>query len=326
MNRQTLTRKIKFLYRGVASSTLIKIFKRKGYDAQKTIIILGSTRSGSTWLAELISSVPGHIQIFEPMNAQYIKPARDINIERNMYLTKEDSWQEGAFFFNRIFSGKLVNPWLCSQIKPKEVISSNRLVVKFVRGNMLLDWMLHNMSVLPPALVVRHPCAVIASQLHKGWTPNLKVLLNNRFFNDFPQFKEPCSALKGNEKISALAWCIRYYAPLAMTKPYPYLLVSYEGLVRNGEQELKRLFDAWDLPFTDDIKQRLFKPSNTIAEGSEIIKGRDPLAGWQKKLSSQQVDDILSVLEIFGLDFYDRSLEPNYDKLNNFQAVKPNES
>ena len=309
------------MYRGVVSSTLIKIFKRKGYDAQNTILIFGSTRSGSTWLAELISSVPGHLQIFEPMNAEYIKPARDINIERNMYLTKKDNWPEGVSFFERVFSGKLVNPWLCSQIEPKEVMSSNRLVVKFVRGNMLMDWMLHNMSVLPPVLVIRHPCAIIASQLHKGWTPSLKVLLNNRFFDDYPQFKEPCLKLKGNEKISALAWCIRYYTPLAMTKPYPYLLVSYEGLVRNGKYELKRLFDAWDLTLTDEIKKRLFKPSNTIAEGSEIIKGRDPLAGWQNKLSSQQVDNILSVLDIFNIDFYNRSLEPNYEKLNDFQGL-----
>ncbi len=321
MNRQTLIRKITFFLRGSISALLLKALRRNGFDPAKTILIFGSTRSGSTWLAELISSVSGHIQIFEPMNADYIKPARQIHIKRNMYLTKKDRWDKGKQYFEQVLSGKIISPWLCSQIPPKDVFNSDRLVVKFVRGNMLLDWLTSEMDLLPPVLVIRHPCATIASQLHKGWTPDKRVLLNNPFFEDYPQFIAPCSKLTGNAQISALAWCIRYFAPLIINKPHPFLLVSYEALVRNGERELSRLFNALGLTITTDIKAQLFKPSNTISNKSEIAKGKDPLAGWKNQLTETQISEILSVLTIFNMDFYTADLEPDYDKLTQFPAA-----
>ena len=105
MNRQTFIRKVTFFLRGNISFLLLKILRRGGFDPAKTIVVLGSTRSGSTWLAELISSVAGHIQIFEPMNTDYIRSARRINIERNMYLTQNDNWEKGKQYFNNILSG-----------------------------------------------------------------------------------------------------------------------------------------------------------------------------------------------------------------------------
>ena len=311
-------RKLKFFTRGVVSSFLFKLLYRKGFDTSRAIMIFGSTRSGSTWLAELVSSVPGHSQIFEPLNTQYVKAAGKAGIIKNTYIKQDDVWNKGNKFFSGILSGRVMNPWLASQIPVKDVFSTRRLVIKFVRANLLLGWVCKNFDVLPPALVIRHPCAYVSSHMQKGWNPSLKVLLSNSYFDGLPEIREQCLNLTRPEELNALAWCLRYHAPLSLTKPYPFILVCYERLVRDGEKEIKRLFRIWDLEITKDIINRLGKPSDTVTNSSQIVTGKDPLAGWKRTLSIEQINNVLNVLYIFKMDFYSNELEADYEKLDRF--------
>ena len=313
-------RKIKIILRGLISSLVFKLLYRKGFDPSKTLIICGSTRSGSTWLAELVSSIDGHSQIFEPMHTGYVKEAKKAGIKKNMYLQASDTWLNGKSFFTKVLSGKVINPWTTSQMPWKKLIKTERLVVKFVRANMVIDWLSKHLDILPPAMVIRHPCAIITSQLDKGWAPSKEVLLSNKYFDNFPKIKLACNQFDKREERAALAWCMRYHAPLTLKKPYPFVLVCYENLVRNGEQEIKKLFDAWQLPLTKNVLEQLSKPSDTVTETSQVVSGKDPLAGWRNKLTEAEVDNILAVLDVFGMDFYSHELEPNYEKLNKFSA------
>jgi len=321
LNLQTFTRKVKFLFRGFTSTLLLKIFHRSGFNLSESILIFGSTRSGSTWLAEVVSSIQGNIQIFEPMNNDYIHEADDLGIDRHLFLSARDEDQPKKNYFERVLSGKLLNPWLCSQVSPVRALFAKRLVVKFVRGNMIIDWLVRQFAILPPALVIRHPCAIVASQLGKGWTPSKQKLLQNRFFEHYPEFRSQCEELDKPEQYAALAWCMRYFSPLALAAPRPFLLVSYESLVMDGEKQLTYLFDVWGLEFGADIKRRLMKPSNTVTEKSQVQKGRNPLAGWKSQLSEEQVGNIIKVLEIFGMTFYSEALEPDYAALERFRYV-----
>jgi hypothetical protein len=322
MDSLKLVRKAKFLTRGIVSSMVFKLLYSGGFDPSKTLVILGSTRSGSTWLAELISSVDGVSQLFEPLNTTYVKQAGSAGITRNPFIKPDEPWETGVSFFNMVLSGRIINPWLASQISFAEALSTKRLVVKFVRANLLVGWMCKNLPILPPAMVIRHPCAVISSQIHKGWTPSLKVLLSNSYFDDYPEIRKQCERLKKPEELSALAWCLKYHCPLSLPKPYPFILICYERLVRYGIDELAELFEVWGLVITEEIVSQLNKPSKTVTGSSQVLAGRDPLAGWKNILSEDQVMNILSVLKIFEMEFYTGNLEPDYDKLNNF-STKP---
>jgi hypothetical protein len=281
-------------------------------------MIFGSIRSGSTWLAEIVSSIDGYLQIFEPLHPAYVKEMSGQNLEKNRYVPVDKEWPFGNDIFNRIISGKLVNAWILSQVTVRDIIRGRRLVVKVVRGNLLLEWYARNVAVLQPALVIRHPCAVIASHLNKKWQPDKRALLGNPYFDQYPEIRERCMALSEPEEVAALAWCTRYHAPLMSSKPYPFILVCYESLVRNGEREVTRLADAWDIPDKDKLLARLSVPSDTSTSSSQVVKGKDPLAGWCNRLNDDQVNNILSVLEIFGMDFYSAELEPDYDRLAAF--------
>ena len=207
-------------------------------------MIFGSIRSGSTWLAEILSSPAGHVQIFEPLHPEYVAEVKKYVPEWNQYVPEHQEWPEGKIFFNKIVSGKVINPWIMSQANLLKIINAKRIVVKIVRGNLLLEWFSNNVTSLKPLLVIRHPCAIIASQLNKAWPPG---------------------------ELAALAWCHRYHGPLMATKPYSFVLVSYENIVRNGPQELNKIFDAWNMPVDQKAVSQLSVPSDTVTSSSQVV-------------------------------------------------------
>lgn len=197
---------------------------RRGFDSSKTIVIFGSIRSGSTWLAEIISSLDGYLQIFEPLYLDYVRDVKKYIPERNKYIPADEEWPVGLLVFNKIISGKMINTWTMSLAPLMRIFTAKRLVVKFVRGNLLLEWFTKNVTVLPSVLVIRHPCAIIASQINKRWPSGKNLLLSNFYFDKYLEIRENCLHLSKPEVLAALVWCLRYFAPLTARKPYPFIL------------------------------------------------------------------------------------------------------
>ena len=276
-------------------------------------------RSGSTWLAEVLSASHGNLQVFEPLHPDYVPRIKDTFPHRQLFINPEKEWPEGKEIFDDILSGKINSPWTLSQATIKNIIPANRLVVKFIRGNLLLDWFTRTNHGLEPILVIRHPCAVIASHIHKGWQPSKKAILKNSYFDTCPEIKKKCEQLSSIEEVAALSWCMKYHAPLSSPPPYKFILLTYEQLVLNGEFELRKIFSRWSIPVDETIFLRLKVPSDTTEANSNILKNENLLSGWQKKLSNEQVENILNVLKIFNLNFYSKQVEPDYLKLNTFQ-------
>ena len=52
-----------------------------------------------------------------------------------------------------------------------------------------------------------------------------------------------------------------------------------------------------------------------MKKSSGVYQGQDPLAGWQRTLTPVQVERVLNVLRLFGLECYTDSLEPDYGRL-----------
>jgi hypothetical protein len=237
-------------------------------------------------------------------------------------------------FFTRILSGRLVNPWMLSQAPSRKILSADRLVVKFVRGNLLLGWITHNLPVNQVVLVVRHPCAVIASQFERGWIApldkqgrpgGLQYLLNHPYLELRQDIRAACAELNQPEEVAAMSWCIKYHGALKSPLPHNFAVVSYEALVLNGGRELERIFRIWGVPLPKTIVSSLVQPSDTSPYGTTSVRAEQRLSQWRRTLSEQQVTNILKVLAIFDLDFYSRELEPDYEKLNRYGKSKLNE-
>jgi len=314
MNFIKLKRKTKFIYNGICNTVLAKLICKKQFNISDTLIVMGSTRSGTTWLSEIVASIPNSIICFEPISPTHVPEAKCAGFSYDTYAVPDTSWPEGYQVMQKILSGQLLTPWTLSQSRVSTFCAANILVVKFVRANMLVGWLTGNFPVRSPALIIRHPCATVASQLQKGWCPSLESLLNNSFFADKTNLVNQLSGLQTPEEILALRWCMRYFVPLSLSDR-PFVLVSYERLVSDGQKELERLFGHWRIDLPKQAIDRLHRASNTVAVGSAIISGADRLTAWQTRLTTAQVARIFNIVSLFGIHCYSDDAEPDYDML-----------
>jgi hypothetical protein len=129
------------------------------------------------------------------------------------------------------------------------------MVTKFIHGNRLLQWLDDTFDIRGIILIVRHPCAVVASmQKYGAWyyakqrgeDPGLESIEEGL---SVPLVQEVRDRLPGrptsNEEMLALRWALDHYIPFFLHEEagYPWTLVPYERLVATGQEELERMFE-----------------------------------------------------------------------------------
>jgi hypothetical protein len=189
------------------------------------------------------------------------------------------------------------------------------MIIKFVNANMILHRIADHFNVRV-LLLVRHPCAVVASQLHHGaWNavdnsnPDVQADMR-RVCAGYPRLAKLWEDIESREEVLAFIWAIETKIPLSHAVDHDWHLIFYEDLVRNGRNEVDRMFDALGEPVPDAAYSRLHVPSSTTAQDSNVAAGKDPLRTWRSRLDANQVDRILHVTHRAGLDFYTDALTP----------------
>lgn len=308
------TNNAKALVRGYVNPFLFKFWQASYYDISNTVLISGRNRSGTTWLAELIAAVPGSTILFEPFHVQNMKEAKKIGFKTRNYVFPEADWPEGEEYMRRVFTGQVLTPWTTSHIPIRIKYNIDRWVVKDICTNPMLEWIIVKFPIRPPLLLIRHPCAVLASIIKRGWGNNLSkyIKADMAFMGRYPQFRSVLAGLTTVEEVFTARWCIDYYLPLSMGRPYPFQLVSYEQLLNQGPDALVPVFARLGLDMPEHIDQLFHKPS---AKASHDYARQRKNPGWHKILSKDQVERMLIVLKHFNMDFYQDDPEPDYQTL-----------
>ena len=312
------------------------IFKNKKFNMNDTILIAGSPRSGTSWLMEVLGNIPEYTFLFEPLNPKFFPQSIKLGSASRVYLPSDADWVEGRDYFGEIFTGRLVGFQSLYQLKIREIMHlllSNKIIVKSIRLNRLLPWVVENFQLCKIIFIIRHPCAAVASQLKTGWCgyhsttppyqnifPNLKTILHeaSEIKNLDPELFNRLKNIKTREEILAAAWCLDNYVPLSMPKPHPWYLLIYEKLIKQGEKEIVKLFnEIGEKDFLQYAVRHLKTPSALTLDGDQktIIKTNEQLSKWKKFLSEKQIERILGVVSDFGLDFYTKEIEPDYETL-----------
>ena len=148
------------------------------YDIRQTIVIAGSPRSGTTWLAELLNTIPRSAILWEPLFLDADPQLPKIGFGWRTYVPPDRDRPEMEAYLRRVLTGRVLNPWTLQRTSLRDVYRVKRWIVKFVRANMLLPWLTLRFPTRRPLLLVRHPCAVVASQIRNGaWAnPAISVL------------------------------------------------------------------------------------------------------------------------------------------------------
>jgi hypothetical protein len=339
--------KLPSIARGLINKGIDFFWERRlsrGYDPQRTIVVSGTPRGGTTWIAETLAKAPGTLHLWEPLHPRHVaetlaKAPGTLHLWEPLYPLPSSTLaasRSGTELYvtptcvlyqhiKRIITGDVrLSDYLMkngfryfASKSFRNMLFFQRFVVKLVRGNLLLYWMLKEFG-LKGALIIRHPCAVVASQMHHsdwGDARALEDIRNHRLpiYEKFdPSFAKVARSVNTTEELLALEWCIRTLVPLRQPKPHPWLLTVYEDLIEDmGEWDRLCSYLSCPTP-SKDLVTRLSATSlrrdNELSPSASIDK-------WRRYLSEKQIEDILRVCSEMGVDFYDKTPYPkNLDK------------
>jgi len=304
---------------------------QKNRSPEETILLTGAPRSGTTWIYEILSALlNSSFGVWEPLNPRNYRILNRFDEPLRPYLNPGDKDQNLYRFFEALLKGQLYQTSTMERFDLQRFLriarSSDPLIVKSVRGNRILPWLVEHFKLKNTWLLLRHPCAVISSQLNHGSWEYVKQPKNlkhpkivRELLEELPRVRELVKKnLRPEEKL-AVTWGFDYYVPLRFMHRNNYQLLFYEHVVRNGKDSLIPFCERLGVDYKNFHFDSLLNKKSFTTKKDEQGITNDPLSKWKFRLSKEQTERILTVVKAFGLDFYDIYPEPDMKK---FEQIK----
>lgn len=285
------------------------------YDTRETVCIFSSGRGGSTWVAEVLCAPPGTILQYEPFHPAANRSAARFGFSRARpwFTAARPPTPLQARFLRGILDGSFVNFETTANLQEPppalgDFLRFRRFVVKFIHGNLALDWITRTYGT-KALLLLRHPCAVVASQLRFAgeWLDMTRerLPLPPGLLDDFPRFLRVYETIASAEEALAFMWAVDALVPLSVPAgERGWTTVFYEDLVRDPVGGFAAVFSALGLEPPQNLAAIVTRPSRTVRGTMHLNEG------WTAQLSPDQVQRILRVTTAMGADFYGAGTEP----------------
>jgi hypothetical protein len=287
-----------------------KLYRDKNKDIENSILIAGTGRSGTTWLADIIASQKPYRIMFEPFHSEKIIGFSRFHYFQYMRPTQDN--KELYEYCHNVFTGNIKDSWIDRQI---DHLNPRYRLIKDIRANLFLKWISEKFPQLPILFIVRHPCAVVLSRMKLGWATDTDIaplLEQTALVDDFLFDKmKIIHRSRTDEEKHAVIWCISNLVPLKQFSSGGLNIFFYENLCLQPEVEIPKIFQAVKHEYQASAFDQLKKPSTTTTRNSAVITGVDKVTRWQRELGSKQTHKILSIVENFELDYiYGGSANP----------------
>jgi hypothetical protein len=310
------------------------IFQIKDYELRDTLVVAGTPRSGTTWLAEVLSATSEYAMIYEPLHPVRFPEAARSGFQARTYLPAGKTWISGEKYLEEVFTGRISSARFEGMKNFKKAILSHKLIVKFIRVNRLLPWLSEKFNVRHIILLIRHPCAVIASQLRSGYYGYNDIFLGHDICpkkEKIVREAQNIDCIDGNiikkierietpEEVLATLWCLDNYVPLTSPQKNRWLLVPYEKLMIEKTISINHIIDMCGILSSKKNVECITKPSRT-ASSDLITANIQQLSKWKNNLSNDQITKVLNMVSAFGLDFYTDAITPDYNGLKKFGTI-----
>jgi len=284
-------------------------FLERNHDPDRSLLVAGSARSGTTWLAEVLSETLHGRLLFEPLRAEAVPQARPVRFGH--YLDPDGRSDRAVTeVLDKVMAGRIRGRWI-------DEYNTARFprcrVVKEIRATNLLPWMVRRYPRTPMVYLLRHPVPSAWSVAQLGWPDNLPQFLGQEPLMQGPM--APFGALIRQTADSpdpflrlVLRWCLENFVPTQLLSSGQAHVVFYEHLVDDPRGELVRLSTflrrfgpgPWDMRL--DSTGNLDRPSHTNYRDTDVASGPGRLDDWVGEVPAPRVDAALALLGGFGLD------------------------
>jgi hypothetical protein len=290
-----------------------ELFLERNHDPSRAALVLGSGRSGTTWLAESIARRHRSRLLFEPFHPLL----GAIGDGARLFLDPDASASAFERAAQRVLSGRARGAYI-DEIRIARLPRGR--VVKDVHAANLLPWLRLSYPAIPVVYVVRHPIAASLSRLRSDTfygigdylaTPagredaeSSPVAAWLPLYDGYRDNPEPLVRLVAE-------WCIENVYPLSRGEDAGVALTFYETAVLNPASELARIGElcagalgpASPSPAIGTVRT----PSatdwrGTAAEAHRSGEWERMLGRWTDEVSQPVVKRCLEVLSEFGLD------------------------
>jgi hypothetical protein len=297
-------------------------------------IIAGSGRSGTTWVLDSLARANRMRTVFEPLHPIGVPSAAPF---AHRYVETDADAPELRAFMEEALSGRMHSLWANYRIRPDRFnpLTNSPIAVylhmkksvgllgtygfqrgfsghaiKFIRANLMLSWLKRQFDI-STILIVRHPCAVIASRFKLAgvdWSAEKAVgryrddkliyeMVGQRFGFDLAKPMSAAAALTS-------VWCVENVLPLEWSAQGQFEVVAYENLLVNPHTEWKKVVgylglanapggELLEVPSQQaaiDMRQKTFTSAH--------------VERWKSQLDHKVMDDVADVLDQFSVTLY----------------------
>lgn len=300
--------------------------------------IAGSGRSGTTWIQDALAAANGLRPVFEPLHPYVSKvgdryahralPADEAHPDLQSFLLEasggggpwlwtryRQQWRwlvpPASKFSTRQDAGRFWRHWAKLLWEfPKMTRDGFRRepLVKCIRANLMLPWLARNLGCRI-VLVVRHPGAVVESELRSGWNASFAL---DRFRKDARLHQETRGRYEGllARKLSpvealTVRWIVENQWVVERAAADGLQVIHYEELRSSSPDGWMRLCSTLDLGKIPD-RRLLTRPSQQSGGNRPTVpleQSRTPR--WMASLTEDQCRAIRGILDAAECDLYD---------------------
>lgn len=276
----------------------------------KHVVIVGTARSGTSWLSETIANQYRYRMLFEPEQETRTKNGHLIC---DKWIQSKDESKNAHQYLKHVFANRVDCDWIAqnSNRRFKRHLwpgIPKKYIIKFVRANLLAKHINENFNI-PVIHIIRNPYDVIQSQQrvkfpwlkdlsHFANQDKLVKLIKTNFNFDITTYKT-----WSDVEILCLRWCIENVLPLELLEPYKgkSKVVRFEDLF-SDIKVFYDLCDAFNIEAVDNLDELYRKPSTKVYPESNILNKKDNAT----TLAEGELKKINRILDTFNTSLYPR--------------------
>ncbi len=292
------------------------------YKLNNAILIFSEPRGGSTWLMEILDSLPKTIINWEPLHIEQGIVTDKLYLGNFPYIDSNHNSIRYMNLFKKMLTFQTHNIWTTKFVKLRLIWESKYVITKFVRGNQLLPWIttvFRNQFNHRPIYLLRHPISTSMSQLKTFKGLNKKEALkemNQKLSFSIPQTLNNKRFIKHKNYLTSLntrlerqiaIWCINNACLIEQNSKKDWIVVYYETLVSEPLKESTRIINELSLGVPTNIFESFnFKnPSYTTNHNNTINDTHIQLESIIESLDVIFLERIQKIFDKFGLKIYE---------------------